>query len=402
MLMKNSFNSGFLALGIVVSTATQLRFSSGFPIGPGEIVLSIWILGNFLRFFHNLNTKVDRIIVGIMVFLTLVVLNLIIGTFFGFYTGRISVDETLRYSIALTLNVSVFLILLLRYSREKVFIYELIKSYIKVMIFFHTPILILSYFSPNFLGFNLYDGRFNSLALNPNTIATACLPIPYLVIYLHQEIKNLNFRFYYACGFCALCIGFACYSDALVISWVTSVFVFFLFLWISQFNSSSKYKIRSPSKLFVVVFIIPVLTAGISIFTLNFINDRIFESGDDQSGVRSILWQNGIKAGLESPIFGLGLGAYSGFAGPFENTEAHNVYIDWFSNTGIFGLFVLIFGCVYLFSITLKSRSIPIVCLLLSLYLLAFSHLITRQPTTWLIISILFMNFFKANPVKKH
>ena len=394
-MIKTKINPITLAFGVVLSTATQLRLPGGLSAGPGEIILSLWVFINIFLGLKNMEIKIHGLAMRVIVFFVIVFLNLLLGTYFAINLGRILVDETVRYWVSLSLNLVILSLLLIRFSKRADFILDLIKYYVIFMAFLYTPVLIISYFSPNFAGLNLNDGRFNGLSLNPNQLATACLPIPYLILYIAKKAKSRQANLFYIYGFCILLVGYACYSDALIISWVVSIFAFFVFLWTSQLLKNSSYKIKSSTQKFFVLFLLPTIIAALSISAISFVNDRAYGSSDDdgnQSNVRESLWLHGIEAGAESPLFGLGLGAYSGIQGPFDNTEAHNTYIDWYTNTGFLGFAMLVYGCIYLGLISLKSKNIPILCLILSFYCYAFFHLILRQPTTWLVVAVIIFN----------
>ncbi|MER3520831.1 MAG: hypothetical protein C4317_00745 [Acidimicrobiia bacterium] len=88
----------------------------------------------------------------------------------------------------------------------------------------------------------------------------------------------------------------------------------------------------------------------------------MFSAGDSSSRQRILLWEAGIRAGLDRPIFGWGIDTfrvvflrYQGFEffrlyGPNQIANGpHNVFISWFYSAGILGLgaFLWLLGAVF-------------------------------------------------------
>ena len=115
----------------------------------------------------------------------------------------------------------------------------------------------------------------------------------------------------------------------------------------------------------------------------------------EQGSVRITLWKNGFFAGLSSPLFGLGPGAFSGLSGPFGRFEAHNSMIDWFASAGLVGIVSfgwLIYRCWPNSRLVLSSNSAnaPLLSSALIAGLLVFSafHFTFRQPLYWFYIVV--------------
>src|SRR5207253_2507849 len=90
----------------------------------------------------------------------------------------------------------------------------------------------------------------------------------------------------------------------------------------------------------------------------------------------------GLWAGYNAPVIGNGVGAWSGFTGPFGGTEAHNSFIDWFSIAGGLGLLLWLQTIVRFmmrFRLTNPAPQINF----LGLLIFSFFHFVFRHPFFW-------------------
>ena len=118
----------------------------------------------------------------------------------------------------------------------------------------------------------------------------------------------------------------------------------------------------------------------------------------DQNKVRLELWANGIEAGLQRPVFGLGPGAWSGFDGPRGLEEAHNSPIDYFTNAGLIGAALLLYGMCALFFRTLLSKQAVLLAGITAVTIFALFHNVLRQPIMWLVMYYVAQRVWQAAP----
>lgn len=128
-----------------------------------------------------------------------------------------------------------------------------------------------------------------------------------------------------------------------------------------------------PTFVFVVVSLSPAMTAI----------QEIASSGD-QDAVRYDLWANGMAAGLERPLTGLGPGAWSGVEGPRGVEEAHNTVIDYFSNTGIIGGAVMVLGILSISLRSITRLNANAAAGIAALLVFCTFHNMVRHPLLWL------------------
>ncbi|MBL8029669.1 MAG: O-antigen ligase family protein [Candidatus Doudnabacteria bacterium] len=111
-----------------------------------------------------------------------------------------------------------------------------------------------------------------------------------------------------------------------------------------------------------------VITIGIIIaLATPSIKTKLFSpfTGEKSASSRITLWQSGIKAIKSSPIFGLGLG---GYAKEYNNLISdktlpphnypHNIFLNFWTETGLTGLISFTFFILFTLSKTLKSKNI--------------------------------------------
>ena len=74
-----------LAFGLVLSTATQLRLG-GIPLGPGEMVLAVWLLSSLATHLARLRIAVNGPLLRLLGFWLALVISLSLGAVMGMRT----------------------------------------------------------------------------------------------------------------------------------------------------------------------------------------------------------------------------------------------------------------------------------------------------------------------------
>lgn len=214
--------------------------------------------------------------------------------------------------------------------------------------------------------------RLVGFSTNPNQLGLHALVVAFFALRLRRALGNVGFL---VCFGAAVGAGLMSKSDA------------FLFAIIALLGSAIFMGVVfRGSVIGGIALVLPAVVIGILV--LDPVVEQIQEivSTKDQNLTRFTLWENGIEAGLDRPLLGLGPGAWSGYEGPKELEEAHNTAIDHFAIGGLLGLFVLLIGTAAMVLRTLLARDAVLLGGVLALIVFATFHYVLRQPVIWLLI----------------
>lgn len=382
----DNFENIWLATGIVLLNATQLRLS-GFPIGIGELMLALWIIQTLLKIFLNkycLSSDISRIVVLFwFVSFSSLTLGLAIADSMNlrsdyWHHDYLSFIFSFIFGIALT-NSRIF------YTD----LYKTINLIIILSIFFLSIILFLPFTVP-FLETWQDDTRFLGWAKNPNQIALLLIMIPFLALFL-LKISNSIYKkisLYLAIIFCII-IGIATQSDALIISWILGFIILSILGIYQRINKNiNRSLLRTELKKILKLLTACGLILLIVILSIKF-SEIIFNHAEqlydkrDQGSDRFTLWSNAITAISHSPIFGLGPGPHSGINKPFLDFEAHNTFLDWGSSSGIVGLIAYFSILAWVAWQALAKRIFILFASVVALIIYCCFHYVLRQPIFW-------------------
>lgn len=395
---KASFNIILLMLGLVMSSATQLRFSENIPIGFGEIMLSIWMLFELSSFFLRKKSQITSS--GMIVLLILLILLcFLIGTVESIHNNLFFINDFFRnfFPILFSFIISFVLINI----KDKVSYFYNFIFYFPIFFIFPLFLLLLySFFQPRLFSYTIFEYRFLGLSTNPNQLALYLCVIPFMLL-LRISIFHSRFQKIMSILFMLACfaISYFCKSDALTLSWVVSI-PFCVFYLIQGY----KINIKTLKSVFLKI-VLPSILAVTVLFVLFFQLQNLetefisrSEAEGNQGGVRVALWQNGIRVMLDSPLFGLGPGAFSGIEKPYDSMEAHNTFIDLGINAGFIGLFFYL-CLIFLVARLLFKKSKILFVWVISLILFSVFHFVLRQPIFWVYLLIPYLFLKQGNIV---
>lgn len=398
----NNWEIVWLATGIALTTATQLRV--GAPIGIGEVMLSAWMLLVGMRsplVKYRLITPLTRVFFWFwLVSFIALTLGILIAEFRGVTSSGVYHDGfafifACVFCLCLTISIRTPEIL------NKLIANNLVFSTISMTILFCGGVPFLSAW---------YGGsRFAGWARNPNQIALLISMIPFLLIHLflsaRKPQKKLGYGFLI---FCSIVVGLATDSDALMIGWAIGFLTIIALIAYRSFfnymqNTKTSQRVINIYKALIGIFILLMILFVAYLFyeKLTAVSTSIYNKGD-QGSVRLILWKQGITAISSSPLFGLGPGAHSGIKEPFLDFEAHNTFIDWGSSSGIVGLIVYVTLLGWAGWKAWRNGFSVLVAAVISLAVFSSFHFVLRHVVFWFyLLSIvgLSTNAFKDNYV---
>ncbi len=330
-----------------------LNPGGGFDLSSLRIFIVLfflfWLVIKKPRFVFNLQS------IGLLLFLFLIGLSLIkadnvfLGirkmvyflSIFPLYFITFSLVDNFRKSKkiiqGLVISAGVFaLIGLIQFLSQFVFGLERVyyfwaNNILPVFSGFNLGTLILAYPSwlVNIKGETIM--RVFSLFSDPHMLSFYLgLILPLIIFY---SVKNKKYLYLYFVIFLALCLSFTRGAYlAIIISLLVLSFLFWRYL--------AHKKMALVLLASLLIFIIPISP----------ISDRFYSSFDLNEGSnlgRLEMWQEAKSLGFENIWQGIGLGNYYlsidpdfGYRNPIT---AHNLYLDIFSETGLFTLMVLLF-----------------------------------------------------------
>lgn len=375
----------WVAVGIVITTATQLRRSS-LPLGPGEIMLAIWILFVGIEIAiarHHSITPITRVVFWFWIAsFTSVILGLLSAESLGL-TSLSVFHDTLAFVFVFSFSIA----FLIRVSSSQD-LTKILSLYISFTIVSLSLLFIFPRLTP-FLSVWYGGTRFTAWSKDPNQLALLLSTMPFFSLYFLQSSKNKNEKIgYFLLILMSFILGTATQSDSLRIWWIlASLVTIFLMLyrWVSEqaIGFLSPYKIFVIKQIVILGFILTLVLLGCMVYEKVYaVLSHVYSYGS-QGSTRLTLWGNAIAALSHSPIFGLGPGAHSGYTKPFLDVEAHNTFIDWTASYGIIGLICYISLLGWVGWSIWKNGSVALLAALISLVGYSVFVYTLRHITFW-------------------
>jgi O-antigen ligase len=330
----------WVAVGIVLTTATQLRRSS-LPLGPGEVMLAIWILFVGIEIALVRHHSIRPITRVFFWFWIASFISLALGLLSAESLGLTSLSvfhDTFAFAFVFSFSI----VFLMRVSSNQ----DLTKTLAIYTSFAIVSLSILFIFPRLIPLFNTWYGgaRFTAWSKDPNQLALLLSTMPFFSLHFLRLSKNKYEKFgCFLLMIMSFILGTATQSDSLRLWWIlASLVTIFLMMyrWLSEhaIGFISPYKISIFKQILILGFILALVLLGCIVYEKVYaVLSHVYSYGS-QGSARLTLWGNAIAALSHSPIFGLGPGAHSGYTKPFLAVEAHNTFIDWTASYGIVGL----------------------------------------------------------------
>jgi O-antigen ligase len=371
----------WFALGLVLTTATQLRGASS--VGVGELLLVSWVTMSLFALAAQRQIDPSTLVKALLVFwivaLTVLALGLIVSSA---PLDRSSVDHDGRAILFVAAVVLSFVApngTLVRFRRTLLF--TLSFSLVPLLFLWFVG-LFVSTFGPLELW---YGPRFVGWTENPNQLALLTAPAPFLCFYLASTLSGKAKYWSVFLGFVAVLLGLASYSDALRVCWFITALFLLLARWFRVVVQASTSR-QPPSIAYLIGSLAAaIIVVGAGLLLASRVEDataEMYQEGD-QGAVRLTSWRFGIDAMAKSPVFGSGPGTHARAPMSLEPIEAHNTFIDWASNTGLVGLSAYILLLGWIGTVLLRSGQMALLAALLALTSFSIFNYVLRQPVYW-------------------
>jgi hypothetical protein len=383
----------WIALGLSLTTATQLRFAGS--IGLGELMLVGWMLFAILRLFsyphrYSLKPATKAFLLFWLVAFAALGTGLLIANSAGvmaegFYHDAIAFVFTFIFLITFSLSISSAT----HENAQKVLLTFVSMTIVPLVVMFFLPSL-TPFVDPWY-----EESRFLGWTINPNQLACVLITLPFLSLYLRTQVVSRYLKLWCLLLLAgSLIIGVGADSDAMMVGWVAGIGVLVLLrVYRSILNYATQQRMVTlgyTANLFITVFVLLILVSALddsetgNFFTnlydsLNHKGQQAGNQGDD----RLNLWRYGLQAVRTSPLFGLGPGPHSGFTAPFLDVEAHNSFIDWASSAGMVGLIAYVSLLGWIIWHTWQQGSDIMIAAVVAAIVFTFFHFVLRQTVFW-------------------
>jgi O-antigen ligase len=387
-----------LALGLLLSTATQLRFGDT-PFGPGELCLAIW-LGLYL--YPQARVQAGRPAVTsnaalrrMVTFWLILIVAESIGTFVGFATELFFdtahiVHDVIAYAFLFGLACAMALELANETRRRRVTwlivlfgAASLSAQVVHAYGLIRLPLAVEPWF---------YD-RLKGWSNDPNQLGLVAALLTVLSIHLAETVTTrVGMIAAAAYAVTAFSVGVLTKSDSFTLGMLTAAAVFLAIkssLWLAMLKPDLTFRAASVG---LALLALPMLAVAALPFAPAALEraEAKYEAlynEDSQGDLRFHLWAEAIEKGMDAAMLGLGPGPHLTKKvwkrSPPAKFEAHNTPLDLFVQGGLLALLALAWLYASLIYATTKARLSALAALSCAFVVFSMFHFIIRHPIFW-------------------
>ena len=408
-----------LALGLVLSTASQLR-PAGLPIGPGEICLVIWIALVLSGMRDLARSKLTPALSRMLVFWVSFTISLCIGSMTAFVIGDIHDPGLFLHDLfAYPLLAAVSLLSSVEPSAGRRTDRAAWLLILFSIVFFAIQIA---------LGWDLiaapqidpwYWDRLRGLSENPNQPAFFCALITFLSLHFAEHAAGVGRKM--IAGFCIILsvyVGRLTKSDTFALILVTGILLYAalkLRSWLLMPERRPTFRAAAAS---AIVVALPIIAAA-GLLLANLIEVEApalalqmakgtSDETSETANIRIQSWGRAIDRGIDSGMLGLGPGPHIEIppilvaarretieprhlehptVNSTPNFEAHNTFLDLFTQGGLIAILMFTWLIATTFRLVYRARLDALTVMLLSITILSIFHLAIRHPLFWFAIA---------------
>jgi O-antigen ligase len=374
-----------LPAGLVLSTATQLRVP-GLPLGPGELVLALWLGLSVAMLAVQRRLVVQahgRVFVGFWLASCIAMAaGAVMSVYLGVWNASGAPHDAAAF-VFVALLVLVFAVNPLSQGQAERMVEWLFISAAVALCLLLAVALLVPRLGPVHLW---YGVRFTGWALNPNQLALLAAVVPFLGADAVRRLRASAKRtVYLVLTAASIVVGLSTGSDALLVGWAVSGVFAGVLWWYAACTNPRPGVFRAMTVYAVLPFLVLASLALLgypAYLAVSGAFDDLY-SVNNQGSIRITLWRHGLQAIGASPLFGLGPGAHSGHAQPFSNLEAHNTIIDWGMSTGAVGIVLYLALLLWVTRRAWVRRDAVLVASVGMIAVFSLFHYVMRQPLFW-------------------
>lgn len=392
-----------LALGLVLSTASQLRLVGG-AVGPGEICLVAWLGLMLAREAGRLGPQMSPVLSRLLWFWLAFALALGVGTLVGLSTEEIrdtgsAVHDTISY--ILLAAVSCLCVVEpgagARMRRVAWLFVTLGTGFLVLLLANARHLISIPGVVPWF-----WD-RLQGWSDNPNQLALLCAALGLVALHLAETAAHRSGTVMAVlCGILPVYVGRLTGSDTFNIVLLATGPVFVALKlrgWLLPIVGRLTFRSAAA---WIAVFALPLLLASTVLIgsvlavQMEDVTAQVSKNGGKEASqelkLRFSLWSEALERGIGSGLLGLGPGAHL-VSTPYKrvpppNFEAHNTLLDLFTQGGMAA--VASFGLLVAGGMrrTYRANLAGLTVLLGGLAMFSMFHLIVRHPVFWFVIAL--------------
>jgi hypothetical protein len=412
-----------LALGLVLSTSSQLRFPD-LPIGAGELCFLIWLFIVFIGALKRGQVLRTGAFIRLLAFWSLFGLSLWIGFIVATVIWDRNDSELIAHdAIAYTLLAAMSLFCVLGPdARTRMHRVAWLAALLGAVSFALQLMQAWELFAiPNLDPW--FWERMRGWSENPNQLAFMCSAVTWLSVQLIDQSSGLIKRLLAAIwAIIAIVAGRLTQSDSFGLALISGLSMFAtvkIWGWIR--SCEQQLTIRAGLAWSAMLFCSALLSACLALSPLIADQAREMAQSFAKNGGREVaaeadlrfsLWREAISRGFESGLLGLGPGPHLEIPDSMlalrktekeqsvlhpddngsANYEAHNTYLDLFTQGGAVAVlsFLWLLGSCLL--IAFRTRGAGLAALIFGLAIFALTNLVIRQPFFWFAIALCLVN----------
>lgn len=380
-----------LCVGIVLTTATQFR-GDDLPVGPGELLLVLWIVGAVLRIVRRGRLSLPPVARVVARFWGVSLFALVGGTLAAAVLGISTSRGASHDTIALALVMVMSLVLVMSGDVEAR-AGRIARTFFNIGALSLALLLAIAFTVRQIGPINAwYSSRFTGWSINPNQMALFCSVVLFAGLISWRQGGSRSVRGLMLLGIAvALVSGVLTASDALLLAWIASLGTAVLLWWYRALRGRHG-NLFTATAVYVVV---PLLAISVVVLAGPWVIERALTESQtvfadaDQGSVRIALWNHGLQAIARSPVTGLGPGAHSGVAGPFLGSEAHNTLIDWGASSGLVGVTAYVILLAWMMRRAWRSGQTMSVVAVVMISMFSLFHYLLRHPVFWFFLVVI-------------
>ncbi|WP_447035642.1 O-antigen ligase family protein [Vibrio alginolyticus] len=373
-LQKENHRHIELLLGLALGTGYLTKYRIFGPVGISELLFLffiIWLIVKFSRSrFRNIN-KTDAYLSLFFVFSIFFIAPIVSVT--SYFDGINKIDFQYLPSFMMGIVLMLYLTDAIENGlclRRVTLIFALV--FICSNVFFITT-------------GTVSGSRYSGGSLNPNQLLFYATSLSILSsIYLSKSKLPVIILI--------SCIMIYSGSDTYLLAIFVSLFMLIF--------SSTIFSRRVSFTLSVIFGLILLLTI-FSIISYYYIDDiRAIWQNADEGNTRLTLYMNAINVVVSSPVFGYGVGSFSGLTNEFQGKEAHNTFLDFSSQFGVVFTSLLYIIMIRYTILAIKKRMFLLAGFCSAYIISTFFHFSGRHFVFWVEMG-LFYHFIVSSKYKK-
>jgi O-Antigen ligase len=409
-----------LALGLLLTTATKLRLP-GLPVGPGEVLLVVWITFTLLRNLSRASLPITPALRRMLIFWTWFTVAESLGTLCALtinypHDTALFLHDVMAYPLIGT----VACLSVLGQDAER-HLEQVTRSMVLWGSLLLAPQLAAAWHLVHLPIDPWFGNRFEGWSTNPNQLALLCALLVLGALHLADIATAPKARAAALLGMVVpLFIGRLTKTDTFTFALLAAMPVFLarkIPIWLAW--SGARASLR-PAVATILLLAVPVgLLAGVPFAvrattdTTSLFKGMMKKGGKEakqEADLRLALWHEAIDRGLKARMLGLGPGPHlpippdlvaareteptldKGAGHPPVNGtpdfEAHNTLLDLFTQGGVIADASILWLVGHAFFRAWTARAAGLAALLCGLMLFAMTNLIVREPIFWFGIAL--------------